>query len=74
MNREHLHAEGVGGFDGSGDGIRDVVELKIEPDPGASGQNCPHNFRAFGRVKLEADFEKRNVATELLHELEGPFP
>src|SRR5882757_7416153 len=70
MNREHLHPESVGRLNGSRDGVRDVVELQIEPDLRAGGQNRAYNFRAFGRVKLEPDFEKRDLAPELLNELE----
>ena len=58
MNREHLHPESARGLNGSRDGVGDVVELQIEPDLCAGGQNRAHNFRAFGRVKLEPDFEK----------------
>src|SRR5205814_7173237 len=70
VNREHLHPESAGGFNGSRDGVGDVVELQIEPDLRAGGQNRAHNFGAFGRVKLEPDFEKRYLASELLNELE----
>src|SRR5437773_2120490 len=70
MNREHLDTEGAGGFDCSRDGIVDVVELQIQPDLRAGGQNRAYNFRAFGRVKLEPDFKKRDLAPELLNEVE----
>src|SRR5882757_8964749 len=70
MNREHLHPESGRGLNGSRDGVRDVVDLQIEPDLCAGGQNRAHNFRAFARVKLEPDFEKRDLAPELLNKLE----
>jgi len=68
-----MHAKMTRGFESSGDGVRDVVELEIEPDPGAGGQNRAHNFRTFGRVKLEADFEKGDFAAELFNEFERLF-
>jgi hypothetical protein len=67
MNREHLDTEGAGGFDRSRDGIGDVVQFEIKPDPGASGQNGAHDFRAFRRKKLEADFEEGDIAAKLLN-------
>ena len=70
MNCEHLRPESAGGLNGSRDGVGDVVELQIEPDLCAGGQNRAHDFRAYGRVKLEPDFEKRDLAPELLNELE----
>ena len=70
MNREHLHPESARGLNGSRDGVWDVVELQIEPNLCAGGQNRAHNFGAFGRVKLEPDFEKRDLASELLNEVE----
>src|SRR3954451_6772921 len=73
MNREHLHPESARRFNGAGDRVRDVVELQIEPNLYASGQNRAHNFRPFGRVKLELDFEERNLALELLNEVERLF-
>src|SRR4030095_14978953 len=73
MNREHLHLESARGLNGSRDGVWDVVELQIEPDLCAGGQNRAHNFGAFGRVKLEPDFEKGYLAPELLNELERPL-
>ena len=70
MNREHLHPESTRGLNGSRDGVGDVVELQIEPDLGAGSQNRAHNFGAFGHVKLQPDFEKRDLALELLNKLE----
>src|SRR5258705_14021971 len=70
MTREHLPPQSARRLNGSRDGVGDVVELQIEPDLCAGGQNRAHNFRAFGRVKLEPDFEKRYLALELLNELE----
>src|SRR5262245_49338698 len=73
MYREHLHAESARGFNGSRDGVGDVVEFQIEPHLCAGGQNRVHEFGAFRRVKLELDFEKRDLVPELLNELEGPL-
>src|SRR5262245_2588003 len=70
MDCEHLHAESPRGLNGSRDRIWDVVELQIEPNLCASGQNRLHNFWAFSRVKLEPDFEKRDLALELPNQLE----
>ena len=70
MNSEHLHPESARGPNRSRDGVGDIVELQIEPDLCAGGQNGAHNFGAFGRVKLEPDFEERYLASELLNELE----
>src|SRR5262249_23533263 len=58
------------GLHRSRDGIGNIVELEIEPDLRAGGQNRAHNLRTLGRVKLEADFEKRDFAAELLDEFE----
>jgi hypothetical protein len=73
MNREHLHPKIARGFNSVRHCVGDVVELEIEPDPRAGGQNSAHNFGAFGRVKLEPDFEKRDIAPEPLDELERPL-
>jgi hypothetical protein len=70
MDREHLHPESARGLNGSRDGVGDVIELQIEPDLRARGQNRAHNFGAFRRVKLEPDFEKRDLVPKLLNELE----
>src|SRR5262249_16959804 len=70
MNREHLHAESARGLNGSPDRVRGVVELQIEPDLCASCQKRAHTFGAFGPVKLKPDFEKGDLALELLHQSE----
>src|SRR5206468_9227479 len=67
---EHLHPESARGLNGSRDRVGDVVELQIEPDLCAGGRNRAHDSRAFGCVKLEPDFEKRDLAPELLNQLE----
>src|SRR4051812_25731791 len=73
MNREHLDTERAHRFNGSRDGIWDVVELQIEPNLYASGQNGAHNFGPFGCVKLQPDFEKRDLALKLLNQAECLF-
>src|SRR4029077_8655588 len=73
MNSEHLHPESARGLNRSRNGVGDIVELQIEPDLCAGGQHGAYNFGAFGRVKLEPDFEKRYLASELLNELECLF-
>src|SRR5215831_1268002 len=73
MDREHLHTESARRLHCSRDGVRDIVKLEIEPDLRALGQNGAHNFGTFGRVKLQADFEKRDFAAKLLNEFERLF-
>ena len=72
MNREHLHAEVIRGFNCSRDGVGNVVKLQIEPDLCTGGQNRAHNFRSFGCVKLEADFEKGDFARGAAQRVRAP--
>ena len=73
MNGQHVDAKMGRGFDCSSDRVGDIVELEIEPNFGAGGQNGAHNSRAFGRVKLQPDFEERNLGAQLLHQVERFF-
>ncbi len=69
MNGEHLHAKASRGFDGSGHRVWNIVQLEIEKNPGACGRNSAHDFRTFPGIKLQPDFEKRDLAAQLLNEL-----
>ncbi len=69
MNGEHLHTKAARGFDGSGDRVWNVVQLEIEKNLGACGRNSAHNFRTFRGIKLQPDFEKRDLAVQLFNEL-----
>src|SRR5262249_9048665 len=50
-----------------------IVQLDIEPHFCAGREHRAHDLRAFCRVKLKADFEKRNLIAQLLHERERFF-
>ena len=41
-----------GGFDGGGNGVRDVVEFKVQKDFTAGGNQLAHELRPFGGKKL----------------------
>jgi hypothetical protein len=43
------------------------VQFKIEPNLGACGRNRAHNFRAFRGIKLQPDFEKRDLIAQLFN-------
>src|SRR6266513_3451402 len=74
MNGEHLHAKAARGFDGSAGRVWNVVQLEIEPNLGARRQNRAHHFWTFRGIKLQPDFEKRDLVAEFLNELKRvPF-
>jgi len=56
MNREHLHAESARGLNGSRDGVRDVVELQIEPDLCAGWPKPRAQSRGLRLCKVGARF------------------
>src|ERR1043166_7982799 len=61
------------GVDCSRDRVRDIVKLEVQPDFRAGGQHIADDFRAFSRVQLQSDFEKRNLLAQLLNELQRYF-
>src|SRR6266545_4379351 len=74
MNGEHLHAKAARGFDGSAGRVWNVVQLEIEPNLAPRRQNRAQHFWTFRGIKLQPDFEKRDLIAELLNELKRvPF-
>jgi len=49
------------------------VQFKIEEDIRANRANGADDLWAFGGIKLQADFEKRDLAAQLLYEIERLF-
>ena len=69
MNSKHLHAKPTRGFDCLSDRVWNVVQLEIEPNLGACGQNRAHNSGAFRCIKLQPDLEKRDLVAQRFNEL-----
>ena len=57
VDGEHVHAEGSGGADGSGDGVGDVVEFEVEEDGMAALEEGLEDGGSGGDEELKADFE-----------------
>ena len=70
MDREHLHTKFARRLNRPCHRVGNVVQLEIEPDFCAGGQDRAHDFGAFGCVKLQSNFEKRDIATELIDKVE----
>src|ERR1700736_4943198 len=71
MNGQHLDAKITRRFDGSCDRVWNIVQFEIEKNFCAGRVDRTHNLGTFGGVKLEADFEKRNLLAQLLAEAES---
>src|SRR4029450_2903902 len=73
MERHHLYFKLSGGFDGKGNCVGDVVQFKVEKDICAGCPNGADDLRTFRGVKLQADFEKRDLVAQFLYEIERFF-
>ncbi len=56
MDGQHADAKLGGRADGAGNGVGDVVELQVQKDFTAGGDELPDELRAFGRKQLLANF------------------
>ena len=66
VKRQHLHAQLDRRFNRAGDGIRDIVQFEIEKNFRAGSRNFAHDRGTGSGVKLQSDFEKRNLIAQLL--------
>src|SRR5207244_7035152 len=73
MDRQHLYFKLSGRFHSPCNCIGDVVQFKIEEDIRANRANGADDLWAFGGTKLQADFEKRDLAAQFLYEIERLF-
>src|SRR6266540_1921640 len=73
MDRQHLYIKLSGRFDNKGNRVGDIVQFKIEKDIRAGRANGADDLWTFRGVKLEADFEKRDLAVQFLYEMERFF-
>lgn len=70
VHRQHLHAEIAGCTDCFRDRVRNVVQLQVEKNLCAGREDAAHYLRSAGGVKLQPNFEKGDIAAELLDELQ----
>ena len=66
MDRQHLYFKLSGRFDGKGNCVGYVVQLKIEKNIRARCTNGSDDLWTFRGVKLQADFEKRDLVAQFL--------
>src|SRR6266513_2772332 len=66
MNGKHLHAKVACRFNCSRDGVWNVVQFQVEKDLRAAYSHSLHNLRSLRGIKLQSDFEKRDLLAQLL--------
>ena len=71
VDGHHADAQLGGRLDGRGDGVRDVVELEVEKNLPAGGDQVAHNLRPLGREELFPDLVGSCGLADGLYDLAG---